>query len=316
MLSLTNTIRKEFYLIFFGIVPSLLMYAIKNDPIYVKMALISTSIIITQLTLRCSIKIVIAQFLQIVIISTILFLLNKNLVGYTLVASLICSYYLNLSRYGNNLRVYSSFIIVPAFYLSTEITRLGIEHHELFNTYIIHLPFSILPCLILSKIIKKEDKEIELGEHYRDYNELTITVFISVFLCCIFSYYFEWHHSEWILWSAISVCTGEISTMKKKVKYRFLGVLLGITTGVILSLYLPNESLIRYLSVSLIPLTIPLKNYFFAFSLRCMLTVLSVGMVNQIDGIILSKIMSIYIGGAIGYSIGFLVINNRLNRMN
>ena len=118
MLNEFPVIRKEFYLVLFGIFPSLFMYLVTNDALYVKMALISTSLIITQLTLQCSLRVTVAQYVQIVLLSVILYKLQGNVIAYTLFSSLTCAYYLNLSRYGTNLRVYASFIIVPAFYLS------------------------------------------------------------------------------------------------------------------------------------------------------------------------------------------------------
>lgn len=316
MLNESPVIRKEFYLVLFGILPSFFMYLVSKDALYVKMALISTSLIITQLTLQCSLRVTVAQYVQILLLSVILYKLQGNVIAYSLFSSLTCAYYLNLSRYGANLRVYASFIIVPAFYLSTEVNRLGVANNELFDTYISHIPFSILPSVVLSFFTDNLRHKANLGKHYAEYNQLTVSVFLSVLACSIFSYYFNWQHSEWILWSAISVSTGEFSSMKKKVKHRLFGALLGITIGIIISIYMPTNDAVRYLSVALIPLTIPLRNYFIAFSIRCALTVLSVGPIAQIDGIAVDKISSIYIGGLIGYFMGFLVINARLKNNN
>ncbi|MCY9856162.1 FUSC family protein [Vibrio mediterranei] len=312
MFSKNSFIKKEFYLISFGILPSLSMYFFSGDSLYVKMALISTSLIITQLTLQCSFLLTFVQYLQIIFISIILCKIQDSLIAYSLFSSLVCAYYLNLTRYGSNLKIYASFIIVPAFYLSTEMNRLGVPETEIASTYMTHLPLSILPSIIISLLTKTSNNKMNFGGIYIEYNNSTISVFASVLICTLFSYYFNWQHSEWILWSAVSVCTGELSSMRAKVKHRLLGATVGITLGMIISFYTPNSDVLRYMSVALIPLTIPLKNYLFAFSTRCTLTVLSVGMISQIDEVAMYKVLSIYVGGFIGYLIGTYVIKVNL----
>ena len=85
------------------------------------------------------------------------------------------------------------------------------------------------------------------------------------------------HYPEWLIWSAASVVTGDVSTAIAKWKDRMVGAIVGVTTGMAVGIFLPHVPLLFDVLTAAIALTLVAFNrYVVAFGARCALHAIAI----------------------------------------
>ncbi|WP_185826804.1 FUSC family protein [Shewanella canadensis] len=205
--------------------------------------------------------------------------------------------------------------MVPALYVANELYRqVDSGHEQVLYKYILYFPLLALPTLIFATGLSYLDKRPllrfdKLWQFDSNINKVVetwltaVAVFFSVGLTILIAEYYSIGHYEWIVWSAVSVSTGESIAMKKKVKHRILGTIVAVGFACTLSYHSIEYEFLGFLSVLLIPATVTLNNYFFAFTLRSFLTVFAA---SSIDFSV-EKLVAVISGCIIGYSLALFM---------
>ena len=115
------------------------------------------------------------------------------------------------------------------------------------------------------------------------------------------------HEAQWLVWSSLSVVFLEIEALYLRFQQRSLAVILGCSSGLLVSHFLPVSEFITYLSLILLLLSLRgFKDYFPAYFLRCFLVVIYAG--NHSLAIAYERFSNVILGGLIGFICTYCLI--------
>lgn len=308
--------KEELALVVLCTLPSFSMYLYTGSSLFAVMGLVASCSFIVYYAIRCDTLNLLLHITQIFVLSIVLYECRANTLVFALMSATVCACYIGFSGGSKGLRVYGTFIIVPSLYIANELYRIeasGLEYG--LESYIKWFPFLAMPAVIFATALNyldrrplwRFDKFWQHGASREQVAEAWVTgmaAFFAVGLTIVIAKYSGIEHYEWIIWSAVSVCTGELISMKKKVQHRVLGSVLAVVIAGLLAHYGVQYDVIAILAVLLIPATITLNHYFFAFTLRSFLTVFAA---SSIDFSV-EKLTAVIVGCFIGFVLAFLMM--------
>lgn len=309
--------KEELVLVLLCTFPSFVMYLLTGSSLFAVMGLIASCSFIVFYAIRCDVFNLLLHIIQIFVLSIVLYESRDHTVVFALCTALMCAFYIGFAGGNKGLRIYGTFVIVPSLYIANELYRIetsGVEYG--FDSYIILFPFLAMPAVFFAialshldqQPIIRFDKLWRHGASKEQIAESWVTAsaaFFAVGLTIIVAKYNAIDHYEWIIWSAVSVCTGELISMRKKLKHRVMGSVLAVIIASALAYNGIKYDFIAIISVLLIPATITLNDYFFAFTLRSFLTVFAA---SSIDFSI-EKLSAVVIGCVTGFVLAFCMMS-------
>ena len=238
------------------------------------------------------------------------------------------------TRFGAHLKSFGNFIFIPALYMACEMAdasgRSGVWADYFHIVIWMGLPIASIALLLclhawpdLSQAPKDTNRfskifALHTSQPLCAYKRLALSHFLSVLCAAAYAEIGAVPFSEWIIWSAVSVGTGDQASSLKKARDRFLGALLGVPIALLIAPIVPHGAT----TLSLLTLGVGLslvvfKNYAVAFGTRCGFTVLaafSAGALGTRAGFY--RVENVIIGGVIGVLVGLLVefFSNRYSK--
>jgi uncharacterized membrane protein YccC len=121
----------------------------------------------------------------------------------------------------------------------------------------------------------------------------------------------EWcqlDYGQWVIWSAVSVVTGDIVTARKKLYQRGVGALIGVSLGVLLGYALPHNMLMYdLLTVAAMLTLVSFSHYMLGFGTRCAFIVSALIVLGQAPDMAAERVFNVLLGGVIGLLFVFLL---------
>ncbi len=223
-----------------------------------------------------------------------------------------------LTRFGARLRTLGSFFFIPALYLACEFREAPDGGAEL-------LDLVLLSPLALAATIGAEQLRRRLsgrtpatpppvsalrravtggagfGEAEARWVTHALAVFLGVAVAATLAEVFDMADRQWVIWSAVSVVTGDQHEAWGKLKVRGIGVAVGAPLGLLVGLALPQTALVYGLAVAAILMTlIAVPRYPLAFTLRSFFIGLAAVAAGGTAAIAESRVENVILGGIIG----------------
>lgn len=113
-------------------------------------------------------------------------------------------------------------------------------------------------------------------------------------------------HGQWVIWSAVSVVTGDWQGTRKKLRQRATGAAIGVPTGGVLGLAVPHTPLVfGFAALGAVLTLVAFRTYLVAFTLRCGFVALALVALAGSAVAAASRIENVLIGGGAGLLAAF-----------
>ncbi|KJG04255.1 hypothetical protein UB33_20065 [Photobacterium angustum] len=301
-----------------AIFPCFIVACITGDHRYLQLGLVSGALFCVQNSLGLSgLLETCLHWLAIILGFTVLYWVQSSPLLFALFSALLGAICASFSYWDKNLKSLGNWILIPALYLSCELYD-RVNPHAFTLAYIKLLeqlpvtligPILVLVCLNMAKIPKDRTYALIGRDHPYIVKKQpaviysVLSIFFAIFMTAVFVKYFAIKQGQWVIWSSVSVITGELSSMHKKFKHRGRGAVLGLSLGggvVYLSSFIGSVTLLNSFAAFLIPLTLVIKPYPVAFTLRCMLIAIAAGSMIHTESIAMVRMFDVVLGGVIG----------------
>jgi uncharacterized membrane protein YccC len=115
-------------------------------------------------------------------------------------------------------------------------------------------------------------------------------------------------HGQWMIWSAASVITGDLTSGRQKLRDRMVGVLVGVPAGIGTGVLLPHSAFTYDLASLVAVLTlVAVRPYVLAFGLRCASVSLALMLAGQSLCMAAERASHVILGGLIGFTVMYAV---------
>lgn len=304
---------RKIYAALINLIPTIMLSSVFSDENWQQAMLVSISTFIVQDRLKTSPVMVIIHSMMI----SVCFLAFINLANHALLFSVICSstaaFTLRLAGWGNNLRVAGSFTFIPALYLAFEFNKNLPDNFNYTCTLplLLYIWIATLPTLVMSLFhqwrvflrshsLFYRHKTPDLGAK-SEYKLPLIACAIAVFLCSMIVKYEHILQGQWLIWSAVSVITGEMKTSHRKYQSRVIGVAAGGLAGMLIGTVLPhNAFLVETGAIVIVLSLVSFKNYTMEYFIRCTSVAFVVTLLDEQTSLIFTRAFNVLIGGLIG----------------
>lgn len=300
--------------------PLLAITLLTGDTNWLMASILTISLFITYERSELAPLGVVCQALAFLLTFWALFFSMSQPVIFVLTCALAAAAAVGVSTYGDKLRTLGNFTFIPALYLACESTS-GIIPAQYPLHALVLLPFlitAILPVLVISLV---EHVKTNHGWHYVfrlhrtgdlgtrvACGETLVAVCLSVVLAAALVEWRQLDYGQWVIWSAVSIVTGDILTARKKLYQRGTGVLLGVPLGVILSYIIPHNMLIYEILTVIAMLTlVSFSHYMLGFGARCACITSALIVIGQTPDIAAERVFNVLLGGGIGLLFIFLL---------
>lgn len=308
-----NINLRKSYAAIVNLLPTIMLSSVFSDEKWQQAMLVSISTFIVQDRLKTSPVMVIVHSVMI----SVCFFAFINLADHALLFSLICSstaaLTLRLAGWGNNLRVAGSFTFIPALYLAFEFNKNLPENFSYTCTLSLlhYIWVATLPTLVLSLLhqwraflrsrsLFYHHKNPKLGAKL-EYKSPLIACAIAVFLCSMIVESEHILQGQWLIWSAVSVITGEMKTSHRKYQSRAIGVAAGGLAGMLIGTVLPhNAFLVETGAIVIVLSLVSFKNYTLEYFIRCTSVAFVVTLLDEQTSLIFTRAFNVLIGGLLG----------------
>ncbi len=257
-----------------------------------------------------------------VVILAGLYLLTYSLfspLAFAITCTLFAGACMGLGIYNPELRKLGSWILIPALYMTIDFQGSNILHSVDSNVWFALQLFAVaalgpvLVCLF-NYILEEDNSKSSLGFNNvftakTDVSAIwtVIGIMVAVFVSSIFVQWLKIPHAEWVIWSTISVSTGDMTSMHRKLAHRVTGALVGMIFGVSLVVVLQLVSPLFFeLAGILIPFTLFIKRYPLAYASRCTLIALAAGALVHGTSVAEFRMLNVLIGGILGVLCAYL----------
>lgn len=250
----------------------------------------------------------------------LLFAMRQQFI-FVLACSLAAAAVVGSSAYGGKLRSLGNFTFIPALYLAYEtadgITPTQFAQHGL--PLLTYLAVAVLPVLAISLIEfelagRRWPHVFKLRHHNNDLgargacDEALFAVALAVALAATIV---KWNHisyGQWVIWSAVSVVTGDTTTACKKLYQRGVGALAGVPIGVLLGYSMPHSALVyEFLTVATLLTLVSFSHYTLGFGMRCACIAATLMVIGKTPEIAAARVLNVLLGGGIGLLFVFLL---------
>ncbi|CAI0811351.1 TIGR01666 family membrane protein [Serratia entomophila] len=239
---------------------------------------------------------------------------------FVLVCTLAAAAAVGVSAYGGKLRSLGNFTFIPALYLACE-TAEGVAPAQVAQRVLPLLPYlaaAVLPVLTISLVehvlagrrwhhVFKLHRNGDLGARVAC-GEALFAVGLAVALAAAIVEWGQLGYGQWVIWSAVSVVTGDTTTARKKLYQRGAGAMVGVPVGVSLGYIMPHSVLMyEFLTVAAMLTLVSFSHYALGFGARCACIASALMVIGQTPEIAAERALNVLLGGGIGLLFVFLL---------
>lgn len=225
-----------------------------------------------------------------------------------------------LTGWDTRLRPLGNFTFVPALYLACETEEREAPGNPL-HRGILFLPaivLAILPVLLMSALEHWKTRPLNVSRlrHFRavlswaernesiPYLEALVATALAVGLAAHTVVAWKPVHGQWMIWSAASVITGDLTSGRQKLRDRLIGALVGVLAGMGAGVLMPHRAFAYDLASLVAVLTlVAMRPYGLAFGLRCASVSLALMLAGQSLGMAAERASHVILGGLIGFTV-------------
>jgi hypothetical protein len=137
-------------------------------------------------------------------------------------------------------------------------------------------------------------------QHIRYYLKYPLALLLTISVLALYNI----QEGQWLIWSCFSVLSLDHSKAKSKYQERLIGVVSGVSIGLVIVKFVPHSYIFEYIYGICILLSLRLfQSYLYSFATRCFLIVLYAGSHYQYAGF--ARLTDIILGGAIGMVLSY-----------
>jgi len=293
-----------------------------GDPLWIPAALVTASSFIAMEQVRLA-PLGVALYGLVIAIGFLLLMVTLPFPPlFALAAAGIATATVLVSAKGHRLRKPGNFVFIASLYMACELAEIGsgpsIERALAFLPY---LAIALVPVLLLSAIEHAHDRDhdvapiahlVSIKSRRGDLGsavpvgEAAAAIAGAVAVAALL---IEWRHpphAQWIVWSAASVVTGDVTSARRKLGDRALGALIGVPIGIALALAAPDASwLLKSAAIVGLLTLIVFRLYPVAFGVRCAVIAFALSIAGELSGAAV-RVENVLVGGAIGLALVFI----------
>ncbi len=221
-----------------------------------------------------------------------------------------------LAGWGAKLRSLGNFTFIPSLYLACEMADAGRDRaiaHGL--AFVPSMAIALLPTLVLA-IVRHSGARQSTPWHPRRLLRLLdpvnhgmkesnvesmIAVGLAVAVAAAIIETWQVSYGQWVVWSAASVVTGELSGARAKLRDRVTGALMGVPSGTGIGLLLPHDGFVYEAATLATMLTlVAFRTYRVAFAVRCACIAIAMVAAGASAGIAAERVTNVLAGGLLG----------------
>ncbi|MGP2704828.1 FUSC family protein, partial [Serratia marcescens] len=121
----------------------------------------------------------------------------------------------------------------------------------------------------------------------------------------------EWRqldYGQWVIWSAVSVITGDMATTRNKLRQRASGALMGVPAGILLGYLIPHSDMgYELLTVATMLTLVSFHRCALGFGVRCACIACALIIAGKAPEIAAERAFNVLLGGGIGLLFAFLM---------
>lgn len=230
-----------------------------------------------------------------------------------------------ISAYGGKLRSLGNFIFIPALYLACESAEggAGAPLAQRAGALLPFLGAAVLPVLMLALVEHRRLARLSAGGRRHHYLQLRRSDELGARVACgeallavsgavaLSAALVEWQHldyGQWVIWSAVSVVTGDMAGTRNKLRQRASGALLGVPVGILLGSLMPHGNVgYELLSVATMLTLVSFHRYALGFGARCACIACALVIAGKAPSIAAERVINVLLGGGIGLLFALVV---------
>ncbi|GLS20051.1 FUSC family protein [Labrys miyagiensis] len=281
-------------------------YFLSGDPAVLSLGLIAISLLIPALKLQLTAKMVVFQFLAILVTFVALFLAAPVKPLFVLLTALTAFLAVGVTRYGEALRTLGNWVFIPGVYLACEVReQVSIAEAVRHASVIVAFSPIALALICAVQIHDRWSKPAALPPNYgpasSDWPLPASATAIAVLAAAALVEILNLAQGQWVIWSAASVVVGDITASTGKLKLRAIGAIVGVPLGLLVGLALPASRVGYSFAVLATTLTlIAFSRYVVGFGSRCFFIALAAAFAGGASGIAEERVANVLIGGVFG----------------
>jgi hypothetical protein len=218
---------------------------------------------------------------------------------------------------GSELRWVGTFTIIPVLYLAFEAAD-GVAPNALLGRGLHLFPYllaAMVPVLLLAAFDHHRIRTpaVPRFRHFAKilsrteapptvpYWEATIAAALGVLVTASLVEWFHIDHGQLVIWSAVSVVTGDVASARLKLRDRVVGAITGVPAGIAVGWLLPHDKIV-YAAVALAALLtfVAFRRYVISFAARCACIAVAFMVVGESTISAGERIANVTLGGVIG----------------
>ncbi|WP_413989209.1 FUSC family protein [Labrys okinawensis] len=281
-------------------------YFLSGDPALLSLGLIAISLLIPALKLQLTGKMVVFQFLAILITFVALFLAAPVKPLFVMLTALTGFLAVAVTRYGDALRTMGNWVFIPAVYLACEV-REQVSPAEAWRhaSVVVALSPIALALVCAVQIYDRRNRPAASPATYgpasHDWLLPASATAIAVFAAAALVEVLNLAQGQWVMWSAASVVVGDLTASTGKLKLRATGAIVGVPLGLLVGLALPASRVGYSFAVLATTLTlIAFSRYVVGFGSRCFFITLAAAFAGGASGIAEERVANVLTGGTFG----------------
>lgn len=219
-----------------------------------------------------------------------------------------------VSYYGQTLRSLGNFVFIPALYLACE-TAGGSQPEPYAARALAFLPYlfaGFLPVLLLALLRHRTTAGDRWRNLLRWRNDgplgarppLGRALLATGLAVAVAAAVVAWRrpgHGEWLVWSAVSVVTGDLVSTRRKLGDRAAGAAIGVPAGILAGQLLPHTtSSVAALAPLTVVTLLAFRNYRVGFATRSGCIACALIVAGQGAAVAAQRVENVLVGGAIG----------------
>lgn len=310
-------------------------YLLTGDPLALKIAMITVSLLVVAERLGPSLPLMLAQAMLIVLATGIVFTAYPIPLLYMVVCAALAYGSIAIMYAGEQWKVFGTFVLVPGLYIGSELRSIPPPSTmpSPFHHWLQLLPWAVLPPLaivVAQAIWPSASHGPKAGPrlktftppscHWLASEPLRIRLIASMSLARsmgagLAALWVATMHIDfggWLIWSTSSVIAGDWKRCQERWADRTRGLLVGLPIGIGAAALAPKNEAVFLCSILGIYLSlIAMRTYRHAYTARCILLMVSASGINQIKDTALWRAENVAVGGAIGITLAFLTYRLR-----
>lgn len=306
--------------------PVIILSVLGDDANWLKATLVSVSVFIVYDQLKTSPLMIIVHCTMISLCFSLFINFMDNALIFPVVCSAVAAFTLRMAGWGKAFRNAGSFTFIPALYLAFEFYgdlspnfRCGEVVHLLVYIWGAALPTLLISIYMHNRHLNPK-KAVCPGFFTRlhhntsgfgarlEYRVPLLATAMAVFAVSLIVETGQISQGQWLIWSTVSVITGDAATAHKKYKSRAIGVVTGVPVGLLIGYLLPHNAFFVETGIAITALSIvSFKNYTLEFITRCACVAFVMTVLDADFSLLLTRVTNVLIGGLIGILIYIFV---------